>query len=258
MIDCGPWTLLFWRGLLMSLGLSVFLVFRNTNFRNLKGHGWTAATCLAFSTVCFVLSLQKTDAANTLVIIATSPLLAALMSRYFLAERVDRSTWIAITTAMFGVSLSLIDGAQRGELSGEMFAVGSALGMAGHFTSLRAWQSDEAPLSVWGAGGIACLVALPLAEPFSVPPEDVGWLVLLGLIILPTAFGLMAIGPKHLPAPEVGLLLLGETVLGPIWVWLVLEERPGNATLLGGFLVIITLAIHSRIRQQQQSKKESL
>ena len=240
----------------MSLGLSVFLMARKTKFGNFKGKGWLAAVCLALSTVCFVLSLQRTDAANTLVIIATSPLLAAIMSKVFLSENVDRSTWIAIGAALLGVSLSLVDGAQRGRLSGELFAVGSAFGMAGHFTSLRAWQSDDAPLAVWGAGWLACLMSLPLAQPLAVPTEDIGWLILLGLVVLPTAFGLMAVGPKHLPAPEVGLLLLGETVLGPLWLWLVLEERPGNATLLGGFIVILTLAVHSRYRQTHQEEAQ--
>ena len=76
-----------------------------------------------------------------------------------------------------------------------------------------------------------------------------GWTALLGLVVLPTAFGLMAVGPRYLPAPEVGLLLLGETVLGPIWVWLVLGETPGSSTLTGGALVILTLALHGAYRK---------
>lgn len=207
-----------------------------------------AALFLASSTTCFVFSLQHTHAANTLVIIATSPLLAAIMSRLFLKEEVPLKTWVAIVVATGGVFLSLHDGMGRGSLVGEMFASGSALSMACHFTTLRWWKSEYGPLSIWGAGLLTAVVAGPLAATLTLQQGDIAWVLLLGFVVLPLAFGLMAVGPRYLPAPEVGLLLLGETVLGPVWVWLVLGEQPGRATLAGGALVIMTLATHASRR----------
>lgn len=236
----------------MSCGLTVFLVWKKVPFSELKAKGWLAASFLALSTSCFVFSLQETHVANTLVIIATSPLLAALMSWLFLKERVPTVTWVAILVAMLGVGMSLLDGFGRGSLSGEGFALVSAFTMAAHFTTLRWWRSDNGSLSVWGAGLLVAILTLPLAQPFAVPREDVAWLILLGAVVLPLAFGMMAVGPRYLPAPEVGLLLLGETVLGPLWVWLALGERPGQATLVGGVIVVGTLFAHSLYRRRYQ------
>ena len=181
---------------------------------------------------------------------ATSPLIAAFLSWIVLRENVPKVTWIAIFIATGGVIGSLADGFGRGHLGGELLALGSAICMASHFVTLRWWKSAFAPLSVWAAGLVVATLAFPSAHPFDVPREDLGWLLLLGLIVLPTAFGLMAVGPRYLPAPEVGLLLLGETVLGPLWVWLALEEQPGWATLLGGVVVVATLALHSLYRRR--------
>lgn len=249
LIETDSWTLLFWRGLLMTLGFSLFLRWKRVSPTRLRGPGWLAAAFLATSTTCFVFSLESTHAANTLVIIATSPLLAAIFSRLFLKESVPLVTWAAILLALTGVFWSLHDGFGRGSLRGELFAAVSAVCMASHFTTLRWWKSPDGPVSIWGAGLLTTVVALPLAHPLSVPADDLKWTVLLGLFVLPTAFGLMAVGPRYLPAPEVGLLLLGETVLGPIWVWLVLGETPGSSTLSGGAVVILTLALHGSYRR---------
>ena len=233
----------------MSLGFSVFLLWRGISPRNLAPRGYLAALFLACSTTCFVLSLESNPVANTLVIIATSPLLAAILAQVFLGERVERATWIAIIFAFIGVALSLRDNYQGGSLTGSLFAAGSALSMASHFTALRWWKSEYAPLSVWGAGWIAALFSLLFAQPTAVENSDIPYLLLLGLLVLPAAFGLMAVGPKYLPAPEVGLLLLGETALGPLWVFLVLKERPGSNTLWGAVLVILTLGGHALYRR---------
>lgn len=251
LIDTDPWTLLFWRGLLMSMGFSAFVLARKLPLRELTGKGWLASALLGSSTICFVFSLQSTHAANTLVIIATSPLLAAVLSWLFLRETIPLVTWLAILVAMMGVGLSLADGLHKGSLRGELFALGSAFAMASHFTALRWWKSDHGPLAVWGAGFLVALFALPMASPTAVPVDDWGWVLLLGAVVLPLAFGMMAVGPKYLPAPEVGLILLGETVLGPLWVWLVMNEQPGSSTLFGGLLVILTLVSHSLYRRRQ-------
>jgi drug/metabolite transporter (DMT)-like permease len=252
LIEADPWSLLFWRGLLMSLGFSLFVLWKKIPLSELKGKGWLAAAFLGLSTTCFVFSLEHTHAANTLVIIATSPLIAAMISWLFLRETVPLATWLAILVATGGVVVSLLDGFGRGSLSGEIFALGSAVCMACHFTALRWWKSNYGPLAVWGAGFLVAAWTLPWAKPLSIPPDDVGWMLLLGGVVLPVAFGMMAVGPQYLPAPEVGLILLAETVLGPLWVWLFLSERPGEATLGGGVLVVLTLTVHSLYRRSSR------
>ncbi len=256
LIECPAWTLLFWRGFLMAAGLTVFVRATRRDLRSLDRRGWLAAAFLASSTTCFVFSLQATQAANTLVIIATSPLLAGLLAWLLLRETLPWQTWLAIVVALGGVALSVLDSSARGSLWGELLACGSALSMAGHFTALRWWRSPDGPLAVWAAGLLAALVALPFCQPLAVPSDDVVWLVVLGLVVLPVAFGLISVGPRYLPAAEVGLFMLLETVLGPLWVWLALGETPGPYTLVGGSIVVATLATHSWFRRAASPSAE--
>jgi drug/metabolite transporter (DMT)-like permease len=84
-----------------------------------------------------------------------------------------------------------------------------------------------------------------LASPFSVSQADMGYLLIMGLYMLPIGTALMFLGPRYIPAAEVGLLLLLESILGPVWVWMALGEAPGNSTLVGGAIVLSTLAINT-------------
>ena len=90
-------------------------------------------------------------------------------------------------------------------------------------------------------GGVAGLIA-PLPP---IGPEQLGYALLMGLVIVPLGIALLTLGPRYLPAPEVGLLMLLETVLGPFWVWLALDEAPTQLALVGGAIVIATLLGHS-------------
>ena len=86
---------------------------------------------------------------------------------------------------------------------------------------------------------------LPLAQPLSITQQDLGYLIIMGVYMLPVGTALMYIGPKYIPASEVGLMLLLESVLGPTWVWLALGEQPGMRTLTGGAIILSTLAINT-------------
>lgn len=254
LIETDPWTLLFWRGVLMAISLTVVVAIYHrrrlfTAFRAIGWHGLVSATMFGVSSTFFILGLTHTLVANVLVILAASPLFAALFARVFLKERVATRTVIAIAAAIIGISVLVfgsISGQEGGSLFGDLCALGSAMLIAGHFTVLRAAgdRADMTP-SVACSGVVAALIATPFAAPASVNPGDVGYLLLVGLVVLPVAFGLIAIGPRYLPAPEVGLLMLLETILGPIWVWLVVGEKPGIHAFIGGAIVISTLALHS-------------
>ncbi len=91
------------------------------------------------------------------------------------------------------------------------------------------------------------LVTAPLASPLDVNPSDMLYLFILGCIIMPISFGLITLGPRYITAAEVSLLMLGETVLGPIWVWMVLHEVPPERTLVGGAVILVTLVVHSLV-----------
>jgi drug/metabolite transporter (DMT)-like permease len=105
---------------------------------------------------------------------------------------------------------------------------------------------------------ITTLISLPFAETLSITSMDALWLGLLGIVVLPVGAALITTGPRYLPAPEVGLILLLETVVGPFWVWLALGEVPSERAVLGGAIVIAALTGHAiaALRRGAASKVE--
>jgi len=107
-----------------------------------------------------------------------------------------------------------------------------------------------------GLGGIfTALFLAPLVAPGETTNADLGWLIVMGMIMLPVANALMFLGPKYLPAPEVGLMMLLETVLGPVWVWLALGENPGAHSLVGGAIVVATLMVNSLLGLREERER---
>jgi drug/metabolite transporter (DMT)-like permease len=108
------------------------------------------------------------------------------------------------------------------------------------------------------SGVFSALLVLPVASPLSVASSDVAALGVMGLVVLPLSFGLIFLGPRYIPAPEVSLVLLLEAVLGPYWVWLALGEEPSARTLVGGSVVLATLALHSVLRLLGEAGRSAL
>ncbi|SMF84513.1 EamA domain-containing membrane protein RarD [Tistlia consotensis] len=263
LIATDAWTLMFWRGLLMGIGLLVF-------FAAGEGPGWLArllrigwpgvAAALMFATnaICFVLALDNTTVANTLLIVATSPFFSALLSWIFLGERISLRTTLAILVACAGIATifsgSLVGADHAGSLWGDLSALCTAVGMAGGFVLVRRHRRVNMVPAMALGDLIACLVALPLASPLALDGSQFGLTLIMGLLLLPVAFGLITIGPRYIPAPEVGLMMLLETVLGPLLVWAVVGEASSPEALIGGAVVVGTLAVHALIGLRQASR----
>ena len=158
-----------------------------------------------------------------------------------------RRTWGAILAAVAGIAVIVSDSLRGGTLTGDMAALATALCMAGGLTMIRRARALNMVPAIALSGMLSAALVLPLANPFSLGTEQAGLMALLGLAILPLSFGLITLGPRYLPAPEVGLILLLETVLGPYLVWLALGEDPGARALLGGAIVIGVLVLHSAL-----------
>ena len=216
--------------------------------------GLLAGLLLGTSTICFVLSIRHTLVANTLIIVGASPLVAALLSRIFLHEPVARRTWVAIVFALVGIYITVSDNLHQGLFYGDLFALGTACCMGGNLSVVRSVPHLDMTSSIAIGGIFAALAVLPVAAPFSIAPPDVFYLLLLGICVLPISFGLITLGPRYLPAPEVSLLMLLETVVGPLWVWLLLAENPGPRAFAGGALVLFTLGIHSLLGLRRQTR----
>ena len=252
LIALDPWTVLVWRGLLQAVGLSVLIACfygRETPacFRAVGRRGYAAALLFALGTVLFIVALAHTSVANTLIIVASAPFFAALASRVFLGERIARHTWAAIVVALSGIFLLAFESLGSGSLWGDLAALGVAITMGGNFTVVRHARAVNMIPAMALSGLIVGLAALLVGEPAALDQTQLAWMLVMGLFVVPVSFALITLGPRYLPAPEVSLLLLLETVLGPFWVWLALGEAPGTIALIGGAVVVATLTAHSAL-----------
>ncbi len=242
--------ILVWRGLLTALGFVVIMLARHGGgtfeaYRRCGGTGIGVALLFSFSTFGFVLGNQYTKGGNVLMILAGAPLIAALLSRLFLGERLPRRTWLAIWLCLLGTSLIVLDDAGAGSWIGNGFALLAATALAANFTLCRTRPGvDMSPMLTLSGLIVAAVAALfgLAGDGLALPPADsLVLLVLLCLVILPLGFTLIQRGPLYLPAAEVGLLMLLEVVVGTLWVWWILGERPVPVALMGGALVLGTL-----------------
>lgn len=255
LVDGGDWTIVFYRGLLTALALAAFLALRRRSVVGLRQcRTLVVGAFFGISTTCFVHSVDRTLAANTLVILAATPLVAAVFSRLFLGERQPSATWIAITVVSGGIVLIFLGSPQGGHLLGNLLAVASAAAMAANLVVLRNWPL-ESPLPALALGGLlAAVAALPFAT-LAISAGDAVTLAVMGVVVQGVAFGLIFTGPRHLPAAEVALLMLLEAILGPLWVWLALGERPTPMVVSAGALIITTLGIHAVVSLRRNRRR---
>ncbi len=202
----------------------------------------------------FYLALERTTVANVLVIFASTPLIAALLTRIFLDDVIERPTWLAIWSAGLGLVVVASAGLATGNWLGDLIALINAVVIAGVYTVVR-YSRD---LNMIPAAGLGLLLAALVACPFAQFPvlgfDQWFYLVVGASVVLPVALALLTLGPRYLPAPEVAMLTLLETIIGPMWVWIVIGEEPGIRTLLGGTVIVAALLFHAlwRFRQTRQ------
>ena len=250
LVAIDPWSMMVWRGLLQTVGVMaiLFLIYRGETMRRCLAIGWsgTAAGCLfTATTIGFLISLQHTAVANTLVIVATAPFFAAIFSFVLLRERIPRRTVLAIGAAIAGVAVMVSESWGGGAFLGDAAALMTAAALGGKFTVFRHRRETNMVPSLAVAGLFSVALGLAVTTPVLVEGERLAYLLIMGLVVVPIASGLVSLGPRYISAPEVSLIFLLETALGPLWVWLVLNEAPPAMTFVGGAIVLTTLVVHS-------------
>ncbi len=251
LIETDHWTLIFWRALFLSFGMwmitnAVHPRSSWRKYREMGRPGWLMVVLYSFGTVSFITAITHTSVANTLIILSTTPLFAALIGLVLFRETIELRTWCAITLVAIGVYvISSGSGSEGASLFGDIAAMFGAFFLAAGFSVVRRRPGISVFPVISTSGLITALLILPLAQPLSITQQDLGYLIVMGVYMLPIGTALMYIGPKYIPASEVGLMLLLESVLGPTWVWLVLDEQPGSRTLIGGAIILSTLAINT-------------
>ena len=253
LVAADSWTIVWWRTVLAAVGVSVILIVRHRRKalrrvrESLAMPGLLVAPLFGTGTVCFVLSVENTAVANTLFLFAAAPPFGAFLSRAILKEHIRAETWIAAVAVLGGLALLFGDSFESGSLFGDACGLIAALCTSAAFVVLRRAGHANPMVLVAAGSAFAAVVATPWAAPASIEPLDALFLGLLGLVVLPVAFSLIFLGPRFIPAPEVGLLMLLEAALGPLWVWLVIHEAPSAQVAAAGVLIVLTLAVHSAV-----------
>ena len=245
----AAWDIVFWRGILMALSLFLLIGLRRQERSLLRfiGFGLPAlftALLQGIGSALFVIAISTTSVANTVVLIATAPLFAAIASHFFLRERVKPHTWIACILVLTGVALVFSSSLDLSHTTGDICALGAAMTLGGNLTILRRHHGMPRMPVVAVSGIITATLALPGSAPFELSPYSYAVLGLMGMVQMPLALVLVTSGTRYLTSPEVSLFLLLETLLGPVWVWLALGETVSRSTLLGGAIIVGTLLVH--------------
>src|SRR5438445_10164917 len=252
LVTTSPWTTSLWRSLSASIFLAVVLwiVRRRSIVAQWRDGGrpmLAVAVCMALASTCFIFSLARTSVANTLILISTGPYVAGVLGWMLLGERVAPRTWRTMGVALAGAVVMVSDSYARGAIAGDLLAIVMAASFATATVLVRRHPEIQMAPAAALATALTALVALPLAEPLTTSPRDLALLAFFGVGNFSAGFLLFMNGARLLPVAQSALVGMLETVLGPLWVWLVLNERPGAASLAGGALILGALLANTLV-----------
>lgn len=245
------WTVIFWRSIWASIFLLCFMLYRNKlkgtyrMFRYMGLPGLAVALCFATASTSFIVALKYTTVANILLIQAGVPLIAALMAWIVFREKVSIPTWIAIAVVIVGVGVMVSE-----SLSGEVSPIGDSLALLIAFcfatatVITRRYAHVRMTPAVCTGTLIAAIVSASMASSFITSAYDTGVLFIFGAMNLGLGLALFVTGARLVPSPMAALIGTAEPMLGPLWVWLFLNETPSPLTLVGGGIILAALLAH--------------
>ncbi len=251
--NVDTWGLVFYRGIIpfFTVLMGMLLIYKLNFFKilfNSGYHGIIYVGTFSVTNITFVVSIQNTNVANTLVMIATAPMLSAILGAIFLKEPPDKKTWISIIITFLAIIYIFFDSVKFGNFYGDILGFVTAIGLAVGAVTIRSAKSKNlVPAAVIGKLFVA-VFALLFIESFALFEKDIFIVPLMCILCVAIPFVLVTIAPRFIPAAEVNLFFLLETIIGPIWVWLIINEQPSIEVLQGGLVIITTIAIHSFLK----------
>ena len=251
--NVDTWGLVFYRGIIpfFTVLTGMLIVYKLNFFKMLftSGyHGLIFITTFSITNITFVVSIQNTNVANTLVMIALAPMLSAILGAIFLKEMPNSKTWAAIAVTFLAAVYIFYDSLKLGSIYGDILGFITALGLAVSAVTIRsAKKKNLLPAAVVGKLCVA-IFAMFFIETYTLVDRDLFIIPLMSIMCVAIPFVLVTIAPRFIPAEEVNLFFLLETIIGPFWVWMVIKEQPSIETIQGGVVIILTLAIHSFLK----------
>ena len=249
--DAAVWQILLYRSISMSLFLYMVIRLRSgespfLQIRRIGLPGVVAGLSLVAAYSGGIYAIQNTSVANAMLLFATAPFMAAVLGWLVLREPVRAATWIAIAVALGGILIMVSDKTGDVAVQGSLAALGSALGFAVFTVALRWGRSGEMLPSVFLSGLFAIVITFGICQILELSVvlslQDGGVAMGMGVFQVGAGLILYTLGSRSLPAAELTLLSLAEVLLGPLWVWLFLNETASLNTLVGGAVLLMAIA----------------
>ena len=244
------WNLIFYRGFIpfIVVFIGLLIIYKKKLFTELINNGWRGiayAGTFTITNIMFVISIENTSVANTLIMIALAPMLSAIISLVFLKENPDQKTWIAIIITTLAVIYIFYDAVDAGDFLGNFLGLVCATGLAVGAVIIRSVKKISLVPSAMMGKLMVSLIALFFVNNLKLEGIDLTIVPLMCVMCVAIPFVLVTLAPRYITAAEVNLFFLLETILGPLWVWLVIKEQPSIETIIGGIVIILTIGIHS-------------
>ena len=248
--DTNSWQFLAWRSYAFMILMFAIAIWRAGTLRAVAGetrkigHMLLPIACLVgFGQICYVLALIHTKVANVGFIIGAAPVFTAFLAWIVLRERLKTAGTLALLAAVAGIVIMFKDGLAGEGVLGNMFALGAMVTYSIYVIILR-YARDIDTFVASGFGGLIATVAAAYLAGGSlhIPFADLALAIASGTVQVGFGFAFLTLASKLIPAAQVTLLVLTETVLGPVWVWLLVNEVPSISTLIGGVVILASVA----------------
>ena len=251
------WQILFWRAFFFTLTLIFFLYFRykKQTLYIIKQSGYPGVLygfAMSLGFVAYIVAMTETTVANVLFIISTQTIWLVIFSYLFLKEKISLKTFFSIILAMVGIIVMIGGSLGTGSLKGNLVALYIPINFAFLILLIRKFPKIDFVPSLMIAGFLSMIYGFFMSETIIVSSHDLFISFLLGSFQHAFGFICITIGARSTPAAVVGLLMLTETLCGPLWVWLFLNEIPPISVFLGGSIIII--AVIFKTLEQKHSK----
>ena len=244
------WNLIFYRGLIPFLVVffGLLIIYKTKLLKEIINNGWHGffyACTFTITNIVFVISIENTNVANTLIMLALAPMLSAVISLIFLKENPNNKTWVAILITTLSVIYIFYDALEAGDLLGNFLGLVCALGLAAGAVIIRSAKKISLVPSAMLGKLMVALIAFLFVDQLQLTGNDIVIVPLMCVMCVAIPFVLVTLAPRYITAAEVNLFFLLETILGPIWVWFVIKEQPSFETIVGGSIIVVTIAVHS-------------
>ena len=258
------WQILFWRSLFFTLTIAVYLLltYKRKTLDIIKAiglPGFLGGSLISLGFVAYVFAMYTTTVANVNFTITTQTVFFALFGYIFLKEKISKLNLIAIILAMLGVIIMVADSISKGSYIGNLVALMMPITLSIMVVIVRKFPQVDMVPAMLVAGFISTIFGLIMAENLVISNSNLILGMRLGITQLGIGFICITIGSKSTPAAAIGVLMLIEAILGPVWAWMFLQEIPPESVFFGGAIIILAILIQFfSTKQKPKFKKNTI